>query len=499
MVLKENDELKISLTVSDNQRNKSKNISSINLGECENKLKEFYNISKNESLLILKIEVKKKEMKIPRIEYEVFYPLNGKTLSKLDLNLCNNINIEVYIPIEIDDKDIDRYNSSSDFYKDICYIYKTKDGTDIILKDRKEEYINNDMSACEEICNFTDYDNLNNKAICSCEVKKDIKKFSEININKTLLYNSFTDVKNFMNLNIMKCYKELFSKNGLLYNIGFYIILTIIMTHFTSIIIFYSKDFIIIKKTINNMNNFQNNMRNKYINKKEDKKEIVKQNGKNEKKKKRNSYNLVKNDTSIKSIKIKKEPPIKKSQKRKSITNNYSINVIQTNNINPNQNISKDINNNSKRIINQNYKTNKNYIFEYTIYELNNLEYSEAVKKDKRNYFQYYLSLLKTKHLLFFSFCKIYDYNSRIIKIYLFFYSFVIYYLVNTLFFNDATMHKIYTDFGSYNIIYQLPQVLYSSLISSVLNLIIKTLSLTEKNIIDIKKYKKNVKNKKMN
>jgi hypothetical protein len=47
------------------------------------------------------------------------------------------------------------------------------------------------------------------------------------------------------------------------------------------------------------------------------------------------------------------------------------------------------------------------------------------------------------------------------------------------------------------HIIYQLPQVLYSSLISTVLNLIIKTLSLTEKNIINIKKYKKNVKNKK--
>ena len=218
MILTENNELRISLTVSDNQKNK--NISSINLGECENKLKEFYNISKNESLLILKIEVKKENMKIPRIDYEVYYPLNGKTLSKLDLNKCDNINIEVYIPIEIDNKDIDKYNSSSNFYKDICYVYTANNGTDIILKDRKEEYINNDMGACEESCNFTDYDYQNKKAICSCEVKKEIKKFSEININKTLLYNSFTDIKNFMNLNVMKCYEKLFCKNGLLYNIG---------------------------------------------------------------------------------------------------------------------------------------------------------------------------------------------------------------------------------------------------------------------------------------
>ena len=142
--------------------------------------------------------------------------MNGKALSKLDLNKCDNINIEVYIPIEIDNKDIDKYNSSSNFYKDICYVYTTNNGTDIILKDRKEEYINNDMGACEESCNFTDYDYQNKKAVCSCEVKKEIKKFSEININKTLLYNSFTNIKNFMNLNVMKCYEKLFCKNGLL-------------------------------------------------------------------------------------------------------------------------------------------------------------------------------------------------------------------------------------------------------------------------------------------
>ena len=78
LILIEKNKIKILLTISDIKKNKNKNISSINLGKCENKLKEFYNISKNESILILKIEVKKKDMKISRIEYEVYYPLNGK-------------------------------------------------------------------------------------------------------------------------------------------------------------------------------------------------------------------------------------------------------------------------------------------------------------------------------------------------------------------------------------------------------------------------------------
>ena len=42
-------------------------------------------------------------------------------------------------------------------------------------------------------------------------------------------------------------------------------------------------------------------------------------------------------------------------------------------------------------------------------------------------------------------------------------------------------MHKIYGDEGSYDFIYQIPQIFYSSIISSAVNALIKTLSLSEK------------------
>ena len=112
-----------------------------------------------------------------------------------------------------------------------------------ILNDRKEEYINNDLNPCEENCNFTDYDYENNISMCSCKVKKKLKDFTEVNINKTLLYMSFTDIKHIMNLNVMKCYKKLFSKNGIIYNIGFYIILLITISFLIAVIIFYSKEY----------------------------------------------------------------------------------------------------------------------------------------------------------------------------------------------------------------------------------------------------------------
>ena len=84
------------------------------------------------------------------------------------------------------------------------------------------------------------------------------------------------------------------------------------------------------------------------------------------------------------------------------------------------------------------------------------------------------------------------DYNLRTIKICLFFLTLALNLTVNALFFNDSTMHKIYTDNGSYNFLYQLPQMLYSLIISIVIKTILSLLSLTEKSILALKEGKKN-------
>ena len=54
-------------------------------------------------------------------------------------------------------------------------------------------------------------------------------------------------------------------------------------------------------------------------------------------------------------------------------------------------------------------------------------------------------------------------------------------------------MHKLYEDQGAFNFLFQLPQIIYSSLISLVINIIIKSLSLSQKNIIDLKKEENNI------
>ena len=51
-------------------------------------------------------------------------------------------------------------------------------------------------------------------------------------------------------------------------------------------------------------------------------------------------------------------------------------------------------------------------------------------------------------------------------------------------------MHKIYIDKGSFDLVYQLPQIVYSSLISTILNVLLKLLALSEGNILNFKKNK---------
>ena len=127
------------------------------MGECEHKIKYEYGIPKNKPLYILKIDVKQDGYKIPKIEYEIYYPLFGESLIKLNLSVCENSKIELSIPVILTEN-IDKINSSSKYYSDICYITTSSDGTDITLPDRMNEFVDNNLTVCEEDCDFTDYD-----------------------------------------------------------------------------------------------------------------------------------------------------------------------------------------------------------------------------------------------------------------------------------------------------------------------------------------------------
>ena len=181
----------------------------------------------------------------------------------------------------------------------------------------------------------------------------------------------------------------------------------------------------------------------------------------------------------------KQQPPMKRNGKTKLKGNNKIITFMKKKN---NKNLERKNTynkNNLKDILN---KTKK--IMEFNDSEKNSFTYELALKYDRRTFIEFYISLLKTNHLFIFSFFYNNDYNSKLIKIDLFFINFIVNYAINALFFNDNTMHKIYEDEGSFNFIYQLPQIIYSTLVSMALGLLLQLLALPENDILEYKKDK---------
>ena len=255
----------------------------------------------------------------------------------------------------------------------------------------------------------------------------------------------------------------------------------------------------------NNINNINNQSKNEEI--------IIKKNKPNSSlnlfklKNVNNPINLIKGKTKneINSQNKKSAPPPKNlfqiiNQKKKQ---NKTSNIIAPNLSSFRSNILK---NKSKLQLNLNNFANKNKIngpmaakqqraridkiLELNDSELNSLGFMKALKLDKRGYIQYYFSLLKTGHLVIKIFNHT-DYNSPMIKLFLCIFNFCMNFAVNALFFSDETMHKILEDEGEFNILYQLPQIIYSTVICFIFEYIIDFFALSEDTILEVKQEKK--------
>ena len=448
-IIKKNHNIVYQITSSFNQNNNEyQNISNIKLGELENIIKDEYNILSNETLIIFKTEKYFEGLLIPLIEYEIFNP---ETKEIIDLNHFknNNLNIIINIPISINKNNWFKYDPNNVYYNDICYTYTTERGTDSTLFDRQNEFNNGNYSLCFKNCINKGYDFENEKVICECK----IERLYGNNIDDYLT--KFIISMKSINFNIIKCYKLLFSKEGLIKNVANYLILLILIIYIIAAIYFYVKGYDLICIEINEILDQKFLEFRNEINYKIGEKDISKE-----------------NSTMTEKISNKK-------------INNILINSIDSKPDSKN-NIKSKINNKYiKQPIKKNNKSQK--VIEYLEFEINSFKYKDALEKDKRTYFQFYISLIKEKHIVLFTFNRNKDYNSFIIKICFLIFSFSLFLVVNAFFFNDLTLHRIYLDYGKFNFIYVLPHIIYSIITTSIINEIIKKLSLSYPNILGIK------------
>ena len=478
LIVKEKDTI-YQITTTENQNNNEyKNISTVKLGDCEDRLKEIYGIDKEKPLIIFKIDYYSPDLLIPIIGYEIFHPDNK---SKLNLSYCEDILIELNIPVSINEDNLFKHDPSSEYYTDECFPSTTENGTDIILNDRKEEYNNNNLSLCQNNCSFNGYDPITKEVLCECEIMTKAKLISEIMNDENILSSNLnTNDGSFSNVVTMKCIYTLFTKEGLKSNIGSYILIVVLLYFFISSVLFYKIGYSMLERDIKNI-----------ISEKEASAKDI--NDKN--------VNIYNNDFES-SQKIQKK--IKKSKRRKKLKKrakmkdlNYPPKKIGSNKENNKSwktdtfSISKtDIKHikiSKEKKLNSEEKRFGIQMTNFLDYELNSFNYQEALKYDNRTYMEYYISLLKTKHPILFSFIPLKDYNTMVVKSSLFFLSFCVLYFINALFFNENTIHRIYKDGGSYNFNYLLPYIFYSFIISHIISLILKNSFLSESNIMEIK------------
>ena len=521
-------------TVEEQLKNKTNKVSSIDLGECENKLREQEGLNETEQFIMIKLDVMNLAYKAVHVQYEIFNPRN---FSKVNLDICSNITIKMTVPVILEDTQLSLishledsgynvFDITDDFYNDVCSTYKAQNGADMTLSARKAKIYDNikEISLCQKGCEFEKFETNTSKAVCNCNIQKNetVTDVKDISFDKSEFFDGFYSTLFNSNFRVLKCINLLFSLKGIESNYGFYIMTPLLVSYIAFVIV---HKYIGQSKIINIVNNI---IKVKQLNEVADNKEIednLKQQetdrGKSienmdEKKKdlqapprkKRKTYRffskaifdrILQRKEAHKSAKTVKTINEITSEKH---SENENKNEIQIENIDTkNDIISKDSNNEIENIDSKNEienKDNKNNEIdlqldqykELTDGEKNDLDYEKAIIEDKRTFLQYYISLLKRGHLIIFTFITTDDYNLRQIKVLLFIVSFALFFAINAFFFGDESMDKIYEDNAVFNFLFQIPQILYSSVISSVIDIILNKLTISEEQILDMKKEK---------
>ena len=460
------------------------NLTYIDFDECARVLRKKHNLKEKDDMIIFKVEYRSNDYKIPIIEYALF---NSVGAVRLHLDYCKKIKMKYYIPMKINNFEDYKYNPENRYYHDQCFSSNVDD-KDLILYDRREEFNKNNMSLCESICIFKGY--MNNQIICECDIKSKINSFFSDNSDKYNLIYRFKNEKPKFSFNIwvLKCYEFIFTKENLFYNKCGFIILGVLFINILGGLIFKFTE-------------YHNLLRKIYMTMEISKEKIVNTLNEQNQNIKLNADTKNLNKDTIYSI--KKNSGAKNTNKRLNLRNLFQQKKILSSNhssklmMNNLSNINKDKNIDTNPIIEkiiQNKKLSserkivKDYIIK-TDNELNSLSYDEALLYDKRNFCEYYISLIRCHQLLFFTFSTKNDYNSRIIKISFLFFMIATVLIINLLLVDDWTLHELYISKGMLNLFFNnIPRIMYATIVSYFIKIILAWAISTEDIFLSIKK-----------
>ena len=465
-------------------------IPELNFGECYEKLKSTFHI--NDDLVIAIITKKIDGKPSPKmIYYSVYDPKNGTKLPLYET--CQNKTLEVHEDLlskinsqkndinsilYLTEQDINVFNLSGAFYSDLCYHFKSSINKDIALKDRFLLFYPN-ITLCENGCHIKGINLTTFKGICECKFNNLMNSMNVLEHN-ALYENSFGQIQNIIsetNIEVVKCYKDLFNPKYIISNLGFYLFLLFLIFQIILTIIYYRHSlfsftkyvhdltesfyYYLLSKKINVPNNMisifdDKTLKNNPVRRK--RKKIHNQDNNNiVRVKKKAKTNLEKGNTRTIKHKKKLTHVIKNSISNAIMSNepildyspkNYknSVNALHINSkLSSKFSISNEFNlEKNKNILNTSKNENMNNMESYLETDLNNMDFDDAVKKDKRSFCQFFSEKVKINQVILNTFCIIDRLRPRTIKIMLFLLEIDLYLFVNGLFFNEEYVSEVF-------------------------------------------------------
>ena len=467
----------------------------IDFGNCYKMVQETYNLT-NRSLIILIADFFD-DKKLTETRFYFFDPDTGNNLSIE--KACQNQVVTVeksltyYPEINIDhakffeNQDINIFNSSDVFYTDLCFYYESPNGKDVPLKERILLFYPN-VTLCDDSCNNIGVNLTSMKAICKCTLRDLLNEAKDAT---KLLGLDFSDLVDSLSIDVIKCYKTVFQYKYFVKCYGGFMCLILIVLQTICVIVAYKVSIYDLRKNAFWLvQNYTNILQSQ---------DLI---SFPPKRRKRSSCNDNSDNSEILKSKISqksfKSPLINKTQKETlEKLNKTKFNSRKTISIFKDVRRSKLTSSLKTNSIYSNLQENKEInLKEYLKTSMDDLDYDEALEKENRGFCKMIAGRLIIKQVFINLF-----YNSnwiipRSIKFIFFIVRIDLYFVVNAVFYNEEYISYLYYSEEEVTFLSFVPKslnrIIYTSVVSSVLDFIISLLFPTENKIKRILIRKKN-------
>ena len=476
------------------------NLSWLDIGKCADKIRAEIPRLASRPLIILKFGASSDSAFENYVIFKIFDP---DTFEEIPLSICKDINIDLYIDTrmsqsvsssveEMVDQGYNPFDLNDKFYREICTPYESPDGTDVLLDDR-EEYFYNQLNKinCPDGCGTSAYP-LDSKYLkCECPVEDDVtldlKHISGDNVKKSIK----STFKN-SNWKAMLCYNLVFDGEIFGKNIGAIITLILFFIYICFFVYYVMEGITPLQNSVAELMTAEDEKKEEAEKKAQDKEKNPAVISFKNPPKKSNSGNDDNKDriSSVILIDDKKDNDINivtlKDNKNEKRNSNPSVTDKDLSKIHIKKDsiYTEEVNLNVKKVT-ETVDDDEKYK-DLDDFQLNNLEYKEACRYDKRSFLKTYWSVLKREHIIIFTFISRNDHNLFYVKIERFLILLCTQLFMNGLFFTDDSMHKA-TKSTDYSFAQQLPKIIFSLIGTHLIEVFLCYLSMTDTVMYEVK------------